>query len=187
MFEIPPLPPWSALHPLVVHFPIALLLVAPLFVASSLVLPRRRAYDAVVVGFILILLGTVSLAVTVETGEAAAKQVAQTPEIKAVLHHHEELAEASEAIFGTLAVFFGALIFGPRLLRKTLTIRTFRTALSILLVAYLAGVLSLVNTAHAGGRLVHEFGVTASQRAVSETGLKANPQRIKQALNVGPK
>lgn len=160
------------------------MLVAPFFVAAALVVPKRKVHTAVFVGFILVLLGTVSLAVTVETGEAAAERVTQTPEVKTVLHHHEELAEGSEAIFGTLTVLFGALLFGPKLLRKTLTIRTFRTALSILLVAYLAGMLSLVNTAHTGGRLVHEFGVTTGQKAMSQTGPTSNSQRIKQASNV---
>lgn len=185
MFGIPPLPPWSALHPLVVHFPIALLLVAPLFAASALALPRRKAYGAAVVAFILVLLGTVSLFVAVETGEATAEQVTKTPEIKALLHDHEELAETSEAIFGSLAVLFGGLLLGPKLFHKELTARTFRTAMSILLIAYLGGILSLVNTAHAGGRLVHEFGVTAGQRATSAASLNANPQESQQASRLG--
>ncbi len=37
---LPSLPGWDGLHPLVVHFPIALLLVAPVFVVLGLVLPR---------------------------------------------------------------------------------------------------------------------------------------------------
>ena len=32
MIEFPPIPSWDGLHPLIVHFPIALLLVAPLLV-----------------------------------------------------------------------------------------------------------------------------------------------------------
>ena len=35
---LPPVPNWSELHPLVIHFPIALLLVAPLFVIAGVIL-----------------------------------------------------------------------------------------------------------------------------------------------------
>ena len=36
MIQLPPIPGWYELHPLVVHFPIALLLIAPLFVLLGL-------------------------------------------------------------------------------------------------------------------------------------------------------
>jgi uncharacterized membrane protein len=167
MFTIPPLPTWNALHPLIVHFPIALLLVAPLFIVAGIALPRNKAKHAILAGFVLVLLGTGSLIFAVETGEATADQVNKTPQIQSVLHDHEELAETTEAIFGAVTVLFAALLFVPRFFRKEVTIRTFRMALSVLLLVYIAGILSLVNTAHAGGRLVHEFGVTAGQKTTN--------------------
>jgi uncharacterized membrane protein len=172
MFSIPPLPTWNAMHPLIVHFAIALLLVAPLFLVSGIALPRNKAKHATLAGFVLVLLGTASLILAVETGEATAEQVSKTPQIQSVLQDHEELAETTEAIFGAITVLFAALLFGPRLFRKEMTIRTFRVTLSILLVAYVAGILSLVNTAHAGGRLVHEFGVTAGQKTTNAIAAK---------------
>lgn len=178
MFSLPPLPTWDALHPLIVHFPIALLLVAPLFVVFAIVLPRNKARGALLASFVIILLGTGSLIFAAETGEASSEHVIKTPQIQAILHDHEELAETAETIFGVITVLFAAVLFGPRLLRKEMSIRTFRMVLSVLLVVYAAGVLSLVNTAHAGGRLVHEFGVTSGQKA---TG--ALP--VKQAENLG--
>jgi uncharacterized membrane protein len=172
MFTIPPLPRWNALHPLIVHFPIALLLVAPLFLVAAIALPRNKAKHALLAGFVLVLLGTGSLIFAMETGEAAAEQVNKTTQIQSVLHDHEELAETTEAVFGAITVLFAALLFGPRLFRKEMTIRTFRVTLSILVVVYVAGMLSLVNTAHAGGRLVHEFGVTAGQKTTNAVAAK---------------
>ncbi|HEY7307546.1 MAG TPA: DUF2231 domain-containing protein [Bryobacteraceae bacterium] len=144
MFTIPPLPTWDALHPLIVHFPIALLLVAPLFLVAAIALPRNKAKHAILGGFVLLLLGTGSLVLAVETGEATAEQVNKTPQIQSVLHDHEELAETTEAIFGASTVLFAALLFGPRLFRKEMTIRTFRVALSILLAVYSGRYLELV-------------------------------------------
>lgn len=161
MFSIPSFPPWDALHPLVVHFPIALLLIAPLFVALGLFLPKAKAKHTIFAGFALVVIGTAFLFVTTETGDAAADQVHKSPVVSSLLHEHEELAETTEIAFGTLLALLAALIFGPRLLKRELTIRTSRIGLSVFLLAYIGGALLLVNTAHAGGRLVHEFGVTA--------------------------
>lgn len=36
MLTFPPLPSWQAIHPLVVHFPSALPLIAPLFIETGL-------------------------------------------------------------------------------------------------------------------------------------------------------
>lgn len=168
MFSIPSFPSWDALHPLVVHFPIALLLIAPFFVAVSLFLPRAKAKHTTFAGFTLLVIGTGFLFLTTETGDAAGDRVDQvhkTPEISSLLHQHEELAETTEVAFGTLLALFATLLFGPRLLKRELTIRTFRTGLLVFLLAYMGSSLLLVNTAHAGGRLVHEFGVTAKTKS----------------------
>ncbi len=42
MIDLPPLPTWDGIHPLVVHFPIALLLVAPLLVLLAAALAPAR-------------------------------------------------------------------------------------------------------------------------------------------------
>jgi hypothetical protein len=97
-----------------------------------------------------LVLGTGSLILTVETGEATAERVTKTPEIKTVLHEHEEMAEATEVIFGAMIVLFAGLLFGPKLFREEVTTSGFRTALSIFLLLYIAGTISLVKASHAG-------------------------------------
>ncbi len=44
MFSLPSAPPWEGMHPLVVHFPIALLMVSPILILIGLLwaLPSHR-------------------------------------------------------------------------------------------------------------------------------------------------
>jgi len=61
MFQFPPIPNWDALHPLIVHFPIVLLLVAPLFIVAALVASPARGRLFMISALILMILGTASV------------------------------------------------------------------------------------------------------------------------------
>ncbi len=161
MIALPPIPAWDALHPLVVHFPVALLLVAPVFILLGLVLDPKRGRGLLVGALVLMVLGTVASWVAVGTGEAAGRLAERTPTVNAILEQHEELAETVRLVFTALTAIFAAVLFVPTMLRRQLG----RAASASLLVVYLAfyavGALLLANTAHNGGRLVHEQGVHA--------------------------
>jgi uncharacterized membrane protein len=161
MIQFPPIPAWDALHPLIVHFPIALLLVAPLFIVIGALLQPEKGRVYLFSALILMVLGTSAVFVALETGEAAAKLAERTPEINTVLEHHKQLAETTRMTFLALTVIFAAIILLPRLLRGSPRWLAGRALLLFFLVAYGAGMLLVVNTAHNGGRLVHEFGVKA--------------------------
>lgn len=92
MLSFPALPLWAGLHPSAIHFPIALLLVAPLFVLLAIVMPvhARKAFQWSAI--ILMLMGSAMAIVAVETGEAAKEQTGATGLAKRVLHEHEEMA-----------------------------------------------------------------------------------------------
>jgi uncharacterized membrane protein len=156
----PPIQPWDALHPLVIHFPIALLVVAPLFLLLGMFL-KRNARAFALSALILILLGTVGTYFAVETGEAGARLVERTPEINAVLEEHQELAEQTRLIFSILTVVYAGLLFVPLLLKKELGFVWRLAAHGIFLLVYAGCLLSLADTAHLGGRLVHQLGVKA--------------------------
>lgn len=161
MIQLPPIPSWDALHPLIIHFPIGLLLIAPVFIVIGAALKTEKGRPYLIAALIMMVLGTASVFVAVETGEAAGKLAERTPEIKAVLEHHENLAEATQVGFSVLTVIFAAILYVPRLLRRASN-RLVGTVLPLVfLVFYGAGMLLLANTAHNGGRLVHEFGVKA--------------------------
>ncbi len=161
MIQFPPIPAWDALHPLIVHFPIALLLVAPLFIVIGALLQPEKGRMYLFSALILMALGTSAVFLALETGEAAAKLAERTPEINAVLEHHEQLAETTRVVFSVLTVIFAAIVLLPRLLRRSPGWLMSRALPLIFLALYGAGMLLLVNTAHNGGRLVHEFGVKA--------------------------
>jgi uncharacterized membrane protein len=161
MLQLPPVPGWEGLHPLIVHFPIALLFAAPLFVLIGAVLGPRRGRPMLYSALLLMGLGAASIFVAVETGEAAGKLAERTPEINAMIEHHEALAERTRLTFSILTVVFAAILAAP-LLRRRSPERVTTTVLPLVfLLAYGAGMILLANTADHGGRLVHELGVHA--------------------------
>jgi uncharacterized membrane protein len=166
MIQFPPIPAWDALHPLIVHFPIALLLVAPLFIAIGAALRPENGRVYLVSALILMALGTSAIFLALETGEVAAKLTERTPEINAVLERHEQLAEATRVVFSVLTVIFATIVLLPSLVRRSSGWLAARALLLIFLVLYGAGML-LVDTAHNGGRLVHELGVKAMVEPVA--------------------
>jgi uncharacterized membrane protein len=161
MPQFPPIPTWDSLHPLIIHFPIVLLLLSPLFILIGAALSPSKGKPYTVAALIILLLGTVSLFVAAETGEAAAKLAERGKAVNAVLAVHEELASETEIVFSGLSVIFLVMVALPGILRQQET-RLFTTLMPLsFLVLYAVGVLFIVNTAYAGGRLVHEFGVHA--------------------------
>jgi len=161
MIELPPIPTWDALHPLIVHFPVALLLVAPVLVLLGLVLKPERGRGLLVSALVLMILGTVAAWVAVETGEAAGRMAERTPTINVIMEHHEELAESVRLVFTALTAVFATVLFLPNLIRRQLSRAASGSLLVVYLGFYAVGVLLLANTAHNGGRLVHEQGVRA--------------------------
>ena len=92
---------WNILHPMVVHFPIALLIVTPLFVLIGLL----RIHDARVYAIgalILMALGTLGAYVAVESGEADKQTLVLNQLQRSLLAEHQELGEATRNAFTAL-------------------------------------------------------------------------------------
>lgn len=185
MLQLPPLPAWDSLHPLIIHFPIVLLLLSPLFIAMSAAMrpPKGRPY--MIVALIVLLLGTGSLFLALSTGEAASELAERGGAVDAVLKNHESLAEETRFVFTGLSVILLGMFVLPLVLRRQET-RLFSTVLPLSFLAlYSVGVLFLVNTAHAGGRLVHEFGIHAmlpagGNQTASPTAAGSDTEKVDQ-------
>ena len=159
MQALPVIPSWTELHPLVIHFPIALLLVAPAFIIAGIVMNSQNGRPYLITALALMVLGTLGTVAAVLTGEAAAEVAHRTAGMTVVLERHQELAELTRDIFGLLSVIFAVILFAPRWLKRETTTAAARVLPAAFLILYGAGTVVLLNTAHHGGRLVHEFGV----------------------------
>lgn len=178
--NIPSFPSWDAMHPLIIHFPIVLLLLAPVFILIAAALRPGRDYPYMFAALLVLALGTGSLFVAASTGEQAAELADRSGAINSVLMAHQHLASRTEIVFTILLLLFIAILILPRAKHAPQT----RLITTVVPVAYLCiygvGILYLVNTAHAGGRLVHEFGVHAilSQGGTSDSAVQASPTLV---------
>lgn len=166
MFDIPPIPAWNAIHVLLIHFPIALLLAAlPVMLLAALVWPKTSRQFAIAAGLMLVL-GTAACYLATNTGEAAEHLANQQGagddhELHEAIETHAHYGETARDWYTYFAGIFLLYLLLPVILKKELPVG----ANAALLVAFLAasGVCGLVlaNAAHAGGMLVHAHGLTA--------------------------
>lgn len=148
--------PIEEFHPALVHFPITFLLSA-VALDAWLVLRRRDLSDASPLAnaaLALLLLGSLSAAVAAAFGDVALDKALALGFAKAPLEAHEELALATLAVFGALALV--------RALARWRRIPLAGSRAWFLLLAGLAGAALLLTTAYRGGHLVYHLGVNVS-------------------------
>lgn len=178
-------PPPEGLHVLVIHFPIALLLVAPLFILlGALVAARWQGFA--VVAALLMVLGTAGTWVAVSTGETARDVIEEaSDEALDVMEHHEELGEWTRNVYTGLTAAYVIFVL-LTLVWSPIAKAAIRIPLGLIFLALSAGAaLYLAGTAHLGGRLVHEYGIRAT---LAETARPASGKaREKDAEHSGEK
>lgn len=167
MSWFPPIPPWEGLHPLVIHFPIALLFVVPIFVVLGMFAPKHAPAWRLA-GLMTLALGTISAFVATASGEASAELAERTAAANAVLERHEEMGEFVRNLFAGLAVVYALLLVTSQVVKAKWIPAARRWGAGVFLVVYLGSLVALANAAHEGGRLVHEFGVRAPTAAMAD-------------------
>lgn len=166
MFELPQLPDWNALHVLVIHFPIALLLLAaPALLGLALVIPKHSRQLAAAAGLMLVL-GTGFCYVAQSTGDAAlelahAQGASEDEAIDATLDKHKHMAETATRYFTFFTAAFLAYLLVIGLRKEPLPVAANAALLALFLGVNAVLALGLGNAAHYGGRLVHEHGLLA--------------------------
>ena len=137
------------LHPMIVHFPIALLIVGFLSDLIGVFLKKDFFSKA---GFYLLILGTAGVIAAYFSGNIAGDGVSEAGVLKQALENHEEAAELSL----WLMVIASVVRIGIVLFKKYSGIFKW-----VAILLFLAGILSIARTGYYGGELVfkHAAGV----------------------------
>lgn len=157
------IPGWHGAHPLVVHFPIALLLVAPVLAAIGLALKKGRTF--LFAALVVMVLGTAGAWLALASGEAAGELAERVAGVEAVLEKHAGMAETTTTVFTVLTLVYAALLVAPWALKRQMPRIAEIGIHGGFLAVYAAGAVYLAQTAHQGGMLVHQYGVHALQNA----------------------
>ena len=146
------------IHPLIVHFPIALLIVGALCDAIG-ILGRRDG--ALRMGYILLILGAVGAVAAAFSGEAAGETASGIPGIGEGIERHENLATA--AVWLSIVLALGRIHLTMK--------RRFAGAVRIVYLVLVLGTAGLVAASgYTGGRLVYEYGAgTAPVQRILES------------------
>lgn len=139
----------SHLHPMIVHFPIALLMVGFLFDAISL-FSKKEIFSTA--GLYLLILGTLGVVAAYFSGTFAGGGITETGSLKQALETHEGAAELALWLMVVTAVVRMALVAMKRYQGG------YKYAAVIL---FFIGVLAIARTGYYGGDLVyrHAAGV----------------------------
>lgn len=132
------------LHPILVHFPIALLFVSVLFDLLGTSLSRDSFREGALWLLGLGLFGGIAAAVAGVMAEDAAEKAGVA---ESLIETHETLAQATLAIMGVL-------LLSRLVLRNRFSTRTFAAYLAVATV----GLFTLIATGHTGGDLVYKHG-----------------------------
>jgi uncharacterized membrane protein len=156
------MPDLTYIHPMIVHFPIALLITGFLFEVVG-VAANKEFYSKA--AFILLLLGTAGAVGAYITGNLAGDGVSELGSLKQALEAHEDSAVASLWIIGGIAVVRILMVVTKR----------FAGSLRWLAVAfYLVGVLSIARTGHLGGNLVYKHAAGVQLEIGGESSSDGN-------------
>ena len=150
---------WGAMHPLLIHFPIVLLIIAPVFLLVGLFLKGHRL-AIYACALALILLGTASLYIAASSGETAAEGLTQmNADALATFEKHYELAELTEKIFLALSLIACVLFILYYRAHQNLSQGLQMSAALTFLGLYTLGLIFMLNAAHYGGELVHHHSI----------------------------
>lgn len=132
------------IHPMLVHFPIALLIVG--FVADIAGLFVKKAY-LTQVGFLLQILGVLGVVAALVSGNLAGSGVSEEGILGQAIEKHEEAAELTIWLSGIAVVYRIVMVFLKKYISYWKTIG---------LIMYFACVVAVARTGYYGGELVYK-------------------------------
>ncbi|GAB6283569.1 MAG: hypothetical protein STSR0008_23470 [Ignavibacterium sp.] len=160
------------IHPMVTHFPIALLIIGFLADAIGVIFKKDFFTKA---AFYLLVLGAIGVVAAYITGENAGEKVEEIAAVEQALESHEEAAETTLILALITAVV--RIIF--------VAIKKYSTPIKwITLVLFLFTVISIFNTGHKGGTLVYNYG--AGVQLTTSTNNNVNTNENKNQMKESP-
>ncbi len=144
------MPTLAQLHPQVVHFAVALLLLGVLFRVISLSGMLKFTNHAAAT---LLILGTIAALVSVKSGDAAHGPVERIPGARTAVIEHEAAAETTENVFALVALLE---IIALGMAASTKTAGKVRWAHAASAVVGIWGATTLYRTAELGGEIVYK-------------------------------
>ena len=165
------LPDWAPnIHPMIVHFPIALLIAAVLLDVLGLFLKRFNWLEKS--AFVLYAIGTIMLIITFFTGRSASDGLDIPANVISSVNDHADWAEITMWFFIIYSIVRLSVGFWLKKLNKTIVV-------PIVLIAFV-GVYFLFRTAEFGAKLVFGYGLgTGNISRIEKTETK-NEQKEEQ-------
>ncbi|MCI5052925.1 MAG: hypothetical protein MRY21_07330 [Simkaniaceae bacterium] len=147
------------IHPLVVHFPIALTCVALILAIISIFVRSRGFHSAF---FLVVIFAMIGAMVAVETGEsalAAAKTTLTTQELDLTVEHSEWGRSTRFVLWICAGLAIIQIIFAQLKLVKPTRLIALLTTLALIVATFF-----IYETGKRGGNLVFEHGIGVKQR-----------------------
>jgi uncharacterized membrane protein len=158
VLQLPMIPGWDGIHPLLIHFPLTLFFLAPVFVLFAAFTKATTRRTFLVSALTVMLFGMASTYAAFDAGQTAATSLTRTGEVRAVVERHQELASLARSSLTVATLLFGLALLICRCFHLEMHELTGVLPLGSV-VFYALGLFWLIHTAYHGERLVHEFGV----------------------------
>ncbi|MEK6539964.1 MAG: DUF2231 domain-containing protein [Deltaproteobacteria bacterium] len=137
------------IHPMIVHFPIALLITS-LFFDFLMLVTKKEGFERT--AFHLLILGVLGSFAAIVFGILAEDAAGNRPGIHDIIETHELLAVSTAGLF--VIILIVRYIFMKK--------GNFQAIRPYYLIAAILGVALLLTTAYYGGQLVYEYGAAVS-------------------------
>ena len=154
------IPEWAPnIHPLVVHFPIALLIAAVAFHVASILTKKDWLEKATTALYVA---GSLSAVAAFLTGRSGVDEIAIPPELSAFVTSHSDAGRLTAILFAVVAI--------SRLALRGLSLseKTKRIANIVLVVAAIAATMQLKSASEKGAELVFRHGIGVSPEQSTE-------------------
>jgi len=138
-------------HPQIIHFPIALLLLAVITELLSYFWQKEFFRKMT---FSLLVVGVITAFFAIQSGEAAVDNLGNIKSIKSLLNQHEQAGEWILRIFGFVLLIKAILLY---LKKDIFSVKLFLTLMMMV------GLFQIYQVGHFGGILVYEKGVGVQQ------------------------